>query len=115
MGLHPRRRRSHSRRARPYSPPAAIGDALLARFKQAVAQHVGSLPTGAHAALSQALNALGLLSQYADATPLLESLLAWRLGALRCVFLPCTPFLCSLTLSTTARRPQGAPSPLAAA
>ena len=64
---------------------AAIGDALLGRFKQAVAQHVAALPAGSYASLAEALVALGLLSQHAEATPLLESLLAWRLGALRCV------------------------------
>jgi len=63
----------------------AIGDALLARFKHAVALHVAALPAGSVAALAQVLDALTLLSPHAEAAPLLESLLAWRLGALRCV------------------------------
>jgi hypothetical protein len=60
-----------------------IGDALLARFKQAVALHVAALPSGTPAALAQVLDALALLSPHAEAVPLLESLLAWRLAALR--------------------------------
>ena len=63
----------------------AIGDALLARFKQAVALHLASLPAGTPAALAQVLDALALLSPHAEAVPLLESLLAWRLVAVRCV------------------------------
>ena len=62
-----------------------IGDALLARFKQAAAAHVASLPTGSPVALAQVLDALSLLSLHAEGVPLLESLLAWRLVALRCV------------------------------
>jgi len=69
-----------SRRTTKY---AAIGDALLARYKQAVAAHVAALPSGAPSALSEALVALGLLAQHAEAAPLLETLVAWRLGALR--------------------------------
>jgi len=61
----------------------AIGDALLARFKKAVALHVAALPAGDAAALAAALDALALLSSHPEATPLLESLLAWRLNALR--------------------------------
>ena len=73
----------------------AIGDALLARFKQAVALHLASLPAGTPAALAQVLDALALLSPHAEAVPLLESLLAWRLVAVRCVLL-CFPGTCLL-------------------
>lgn len=62
-----------------------IGDALLARFKQAVALHLAALPAGTPAALAQVLDALALLSAHAEAMPLLESLLAWRLTAVRYV------------------------------
>ena len=75
----------------------AIGDALLARFKQAVALHLASLPAGTPAALAQVLDALALLSPHAEAVPLLESLLAWRLVAVRCVLL-CFPGTCLLPI-----------------
>jgi len=70
-----------------------IGDALLARFKQAVALHVAALPSGTPAALSPVLDALALLSPHAEAVPLLESLLAWRLAAVR-YGQPAVCFLC---------------------
>jgi hypothetical protein len=64
----------------------AIGDVLLARFKHAVALQLAA-PAGSArdaSALPQVLEALSLLAAHAEAAPLLESLLAWRLGALRC-------------------------------
>ena len=79
----------------PVAARMAIGDALLARFKQAVALHLASLPAGTPAALAQVLDALALLSPHAEAVPLLESLLAWRLVAVRCVLL-CFPGTCLL-------------------
>jgi hypothetical protein len=69
----------------------AIGDVLLARFKHAVALQLAALPGGSRdaSALPQVLEALSLLAAHAEAAPLLESLLAWRLGALRCVRARC--------------------------
>jgi hypothetical protein len=84
----------------------AIGDALLARFKQAVALHLASLPAGTPAALAQVLDALALLSPHAEAVPLLESLLAWRLVAVRCVLL-CFPGRCLLPAHPLAAVGQG--------
>jgi hypothetical protein len=67
----------------------AIGDVLLARFKHAVSLQLAAAPgtprEAPAASLAPVLEALALLAPHADAAPLLESLLAWRLGALRCV------------------------------